>query len=838
MTLAALNFSDPVMLIGLLAAGIPVLLHLLNRVRAPVVQFPTLRFLRVTAQKTSRRRHVQHFLLLLMRMAVFALIAMAIAGPLVHGGSPLLAYGMLSLLLLGLAVMAIMAVLLASALERPKGSTSHAIADGITPTVPPVLNQAVRPPGRLRRLGLPAVVMILALLAAAGGLFGLSTNQFFPAMGGSYNGTSTACVIILDNSQSMLARDGNQTRLAHALRQTHALLNRVIRPVQMAVLLTNPGSQPIPDSLSANRLGVLTGLLHVTSSGRALPMRELVARAVTLLDQSKKPDKMLFILSDFAGPASSDAQAFAPLKHNPSIALVLMPQEFSRPDDVAISGIKIISGQPVVGSRISIGGTVINNGETAVVPGLRLLVDGVPATHSQTKVELGPAGSQDSRGTITISHLLTKAGYHVFALALQRPSHVLSWADRRSVSLNVAKRVNALVIGSAPTLQADSTAFYVDAALAPFSRSVTADHPDQPLWSIVPTYVAANAASSISLARYGAIFICDVPRPSISLADKLSQYVRSGGRICWFLGSAVDSVEYNRVIWKTRHLLPAPIAGPVVRQTGSSVGWIDIRSHIFAGLFENQNPFRRIVVVGRWGFGTNEVLLGHVLSKLENNAIFLTQHQLGHGQIYTFATAPGGGWTNLANTSLFLPMVVRVALGNASDLARTTSFGPGQVVAIPMPALAAGISVEVDIPHNAGPVNVPCSKNSAGQPQWIFTNTQHTGIYHWQSFNHQYAGEFVVNPPGDEANLLPVSASILAKEAPKKQPVFIASSLTELLQELAKISQGTSLMPGVLAIVLILAVLEAIFANRYKPSDENAGADVISSPVEASAAWQ
>ncbi len=834
MTLAALNFSDPVMLIGLLAAGIPVLLHLLNRVRAPVVQFPTLRFLRLTAQKTSRRRQVQHFLLLLMRMAVFALIAMAIAGPLVHGGSPLLAYGMLSLLLVGLAVMAIMAVLLVSALERPKGPVSQALADGITPTVSPAFSQALKPQSRLRQLGLPALVMILALLAAMSGLFGLSTNKFFPAMGGSYNGASTACVIILDNSQSMLALDGNQTRLVHAVRQTRALLNHVIRPVQMAILLTNPGSKPIPESLSANRLGVLTGLLHVTSTGQALPMRELVARAVTLLDQSKEPDKMVLILSDFAGPSSSDVQAFAPLKQNPSIALVLMPQEFSRPDDVAISGIKILSGQPVVGSRIYIGGKIINNGETAVVPRLHLLVDAVPAAHSHAKVELGPAGSQDSRRTIKIAHLLTKAGYHVFTLALQHPSHVLAWADQRSVSLNVAKQVNALVIGASPTLQVDSTAFYVDAALAPFTGSGTAGS-GHPIWSIVPTYAAANTAATMPLARYGAVFICDVPRLSMALADKLSRYARSGGRICWLLGSAVDSVEYNRVIWKTRHLLPAPIVGPVVRQTGSRVDWIDIRSHIFANLFKNQDPFRRIVVVGRWGFGTDGVPLGHVLSKLQNNATFLIQHRLGNGRIYTFASSPGGGWTNLADTSLFLPMMVRIAMGNASDLAGTTSFGPGQTVAIPMPAVAAGTSVEVDIPHNAGPVNVACSQTPAGLPQWIFTHTRRTGIYHWHSFNHQYAGEFVVNPPGYEANLLPVPADNLAKEAPKGQPVFIASSVAELLKELAKISQGTSLMPGVLAIVLILAVLEALFANRYKPAVDNIGAELNRSSAELSA---
>ena len=35
--------------------------------------------------------------------------------------------------------------------------------------------------------------------------------------------------------------------------------------------------------------------------------------------------------------------------------------------------------------------------------------------------------------------------------------------------------------------------------------------------------------------------------------------------------------------------------------------------------------------------------------------------------------------------------------------------------------------------------------------------------------------------------------------------------------ELAKTSEGNSLMPGILALVMILAIVEALLANRYKP---------------------
>ncbi len=77
----ALSFATPLLLIGLLAAGIPFILHLLSSVRAQDMMFPTLRFLRMSMEKTARRRRLQHWLLLLLRAALFALLALCVAEP-------------------------------------------------------------------------------------------------------------------------------------------------------------------------------------------------------------------------------------------------------------------------------------------------------------------------------------------------------------------------------------------------------------------------------------------------------------------------------------------------------------------------------------------------------------------------------------------------------------------------------------------------------------------------------------------------------------------------------------------------------------------------------------
>ena len=81
-------FLNPVFLIGAIAAGVPVLVHLVRRTRAPRVQFPSLMFLRKIEQKTIRRRKLRNLLLLAMRCAALLLLALAFARPYFTGSSP------------------------------------------------------------------------------------------------------------------------------------------------------------------------------------------------------------------------------------------------------------------------------------------------------------------------------------------------------------------------------------------------------------------------------------------------------------------------------------------------------------------------------------------------------------------------------------------------------------------------------------------------------------------------------------------------------------------------------------------------------------------------------
>jgi hypothetical protein len=813
----ALTFSDPVLLIGLLAAGIPILLHLLNRVRSPVVPFSTLRFLRTTAQKTARKRQIQQFLLLLMRMAVFALIAMAIAGPLVHGGTPELAYGMILLLLIGLVASAAAVAALVNYLERPKhaggagGSSKSSVAP--TPTPRPV---AV-PPGRWAAI----IAVLIAGLGALGiSAFGLTTNSLFPDSAVHFDGSNAAVVIILDNSQSMLAQVGGRTRLSRAAHLARELILRTLHPAREAVLLTNPGTEPVPEALSANLIASAGRLQHLQSLGRARPMAELVAKAARLLTASRMPEKVLVIISDFAGPAASETNMFAALKKLPAVQLVLMPMaEGAAPDDVAIEQFRVLRGQAVAGSHITLEARVVNNGSTAVVPSLSLLLNGQPLPTSAARVSLGPAGTSQSVRHVRLHCVLSQPGWQLIQANINNPSGVLPWADHRRLILKAAAKIRALVVGNSVPPAPGAAAFYVDAALAPYSGSISSAN--QP-WSIIPRTVDIQSLSSIHLERYGAVFLCDVPQVTPAETRRLAEFVKDGGRLCWLLGPGIDPHFYNTVLLP-HGLLPGSMTRLISSIRGEKVSTVDTRSYLCGHLFTDESPFQRIVVANMWGIASMDQSAG-VLMSVSSGRVLLTDQALGKGRIYTFTSSPAGGWSNIGATSVFLPLMVRIALGNAATAARNAAYEPGDRIDLPVPQRIAPMSVNVTLPKLATVINIKPDAKGTHRPRWIFDQTDRTGIYHWTSFDGKTSGMFVVNPPGSEANLHPTPAAVLAKMVKLKHPVLIASTAQKLLAVIKKTNAGSSLMPGILALVALLAVFEALVSNRNSPAGTAPGA--------------
>src|SRR4030095_709898 len=76
-----MGFMAALLLLGLGALPVPIFVHLIQRERKRVVEFPSLMFLRRIPYQSVRRRRLRDIVLLLMRLAALALIVFAFAPP-------------------------------------------------------------------------------------------------------------------------------------------------------------------------------------------------------------------------------------------------------------------------------------------------------------------------------------------------------------------------------------------------------------------------------------------------------------------------------------------------------------------------------------------------------------------------------------------------------------------------------------------------------------------------------------------------------------------------------------------------------------------------------------
>src|SRR5262249_45163858 len=76
-----MTFVLPILLGGLVLAGVPILLHLIMRQKPKVLLFPAFRFLMQRHRKNQRKLRLRHLLLLALRMLLIAAICLALARP-------------------------------------------------------------------------------------------------------------------------------------------------------------------------------------------------------------------------------------------------------------------------------------------------------------------------------------------------------------------------------------------------------------------------------------------------------------------------------------------------------------------------------------------------------------------------------------------------------------------------------------------------------------------------------------------------------------------------------------------------------------------------------------
>ncbi len=84
-----MSFLNPILLFGLAGVSVPIIIHLLNRRQIQRVPWAAMRFLQASVENNQRRLQIEDLILLLLRVLLIALIALALARPALNAAAGL-----------------------------------------------------------------------------------------------------------------------------------------------------------------------------------------------------------------------------------------------------------------------------------------------------------------------------------------------------------------------------------------------------------------------------------------------------------------------------------------------------------------------------------------------------------------------------------------------------------------------------------------------------------------------------------------------------------------------------------------------------------------------------
>jgi hypothetical protein len=557
-----------------------------------------------------------------------------------------------------------------------------------------------------------------------------------------------SAVIVLDDSASMSRRVGGDLLFDAAKERIRSLLRQLPPASDVALLTASIGSEPRIGELSLERMRLLEALESTGPTARAADFPQALRRAITILGNSQRKERRIFVVTDLQGAGWGDG----PLQRHqgdPDIVLLDVAKG-ATPSNRAVVGVSAHPAPDLGTGSVAVVAELANFGAVALPAlGVTLKIDGNVV--SKNFVELPASG----RIKKTFIHSLAGGGSHDVEIAIDGDDFPVD--DRRLARLSLSEALRVLIInGDARSVAREDEAFFLETALKTGDRGTS-------VTTTLPEDVAADR-----LGAFNVVFLANLAEPRPALASALLGFVESGGGLFLSVGDKVDSAVWNE---RFGPLLPQPLA--VARTAAALPGQtagetIDERPAARLAPLDRRHPLLANFPARGEGLASARffkfVLLepvpdtagATVILRYESGAPALVEKSVGKGRVMILGTTIDREWTDLPIRAGFLPLIEQAArrLSGAADRGGSSVLTVGQRRDV----FLGADDRRVEITKPDGSVWVASKDRNAGPRSFTFGETDTPGPYHVAvagadgMLNIRSAEGFVVNVDAAESN--------------------------------------------------------------------------------------
>jgi hypothetical protein len=304
--------------------------------------------------------------------------------------------------------------------------------------------------GRQSLHRLRTIILLTLRTLAVLALVLLFTRPFLqPKAAVAGNDNARRAVLVIDASASMRAAQRGVTLFARAQSEAAAVLRTLDSGSEAAVILAGAQPRPLLPALSRNLPALHDALVKAAPTFEA----DDAQAAINLAAQTLGGQGTLYLFSDFQ---KSNWEAVRELPGG--VAVRLCPMAEPPVDNVAVTALRVVPAEPVVGESAEAVCTVFNSSARPREETVRLELG---ALAQETRLAVPPFGAATALFTLNFP----RAG--VFTGKVSLAPDDLPEDNARYLAARVHKTLQLLLLSDAPTNDHRSAAFFAASALAP-----------------------------------------------------------------------------------------------------------------------------------------------------------------------------------------------------------------------------------------------------------------------------------------------------------------------------------------------------------------------------------
>ncbi len=679
-----------------------------------------------------------------------------------------------------------------------------------------------------------AMIVLLALALARPAL-----NS--AAVGGLFGGSSVNAVIVIDNSYSMGASDGVNSRFDQAKQAAEQVLELLPTGSSTAVVLASDSpDNPIPEP--TYDLNLVRGVIHDAKlSGRGTDLYSSLKHAVDILLAKPAVRREVYFVTDAQASGFRQFENIRKLlddnKDEIKTTLILTKNKLEQ--NIGVTSLKQSAGLCVVGQPVRFDVQVKNFAqvETHDVR-VTLTVDGGTPVDETTIDVIAPGGVR----SLTMFAKMKDAGTH--AVSANLAPDRLPTDDSRAVAVRAVSQVKVLLVDGDPGREPrESETFFLHHALQPVPASETESYFVKT--SIIP---AADLATA-QFDDFDAVYLCNVPDFSAKAADALADYVKRGSGLVVFPGDRVLSSFYNEELFKKRALLASPFGdarGDDKQQDVSFTLKSSGLSHPIAALWTDPEAgnlasakfYKALALteagVQGSGFGvqskTNRFSPNpeprtpnpdapQVVLRFADGTPAVMERSLGRGRVIQFSSTADTGWNDMpVRPGLFVPLMFRTLGTLVARQDEALTFAVGERLSYRVGADVLGRDVVFTPPGEKPDKSAGRIEMVDGAPTLSFDSANQAGAYDAMIGVGDEASHirFAAQPDTSESDLT---------ELPQMQIDTLSQVSTvvnypdpTLEQKISKARLGTELWLPLAIAALMCGVAETFLADWFSRS--------------------